>query len=83
MFKFLRFYVVLRQNSIHLRFQQLRLSFSQLKFSRSKFDSSVARGVNNGKLTVNDGCLQVYKNKERQNYYYGQAAFEERGLLTR
>src|SRR5262249_39999620 len=29
---------VLRQNPIHLRFQQLRLSFSQPKISRSKFD---------------------------------------------
>jgi DNA polymerase V len=28
--------VVLRQNSIHVCFQQLRLSFSQPKFSRSK-----------------------------------------------
>jgi putative ABC transport system permease protein len=32
---------VLRQNSIHLRFQQLRLPFFQPKFSRSKFDPSV------------------------------------------
>src|SRR5262245_4023249 len=32
---------VLRQNSIHLRFQQLRLSFSQPKISRSKIDPSV------------------------------------------
>src|SRR5262249_5996946 len=32
---------VLRQNSIHMRFQQLRLSFSQPKISRSKFDSSI------------------------------------------
>src|SRR6266545_1003579 len=32
---------VLRQNSIHLRFQQLRLSFSQPKISRSKFYPSV------------------------------------------
>ena len=31
---------VLRQNPIHLRFQQLRLSFSQPKISRSKFDLS-------------------------------------------
>src|SRR5262245_11063459 len=30
----------LRQNSIHLRFQQLRLSFSQPNISRSKFDAS-------------------------------------------
>jgi hypothetical protein len=32
---------VLRQNSIHMRFQQLRLSFSKPKISRSKFDPSV------------------------------------------
>ena len=32
---------VLRQNPIHLRFQQLRSSFSQPKISRSKFDPSV------------------------------------------
>ncbi len=32
---------VLRQNPIHLRFQQLRFSFSQPKISRSKFDPSV------------------------------------------
>src|SRR5262245_45947319 len=41
----------LRQNSIHLYFQQLRLSFSQPKFSRSKFDprieGSVPRLTNN------------------------------------
>ena len=32
---------VLRQNPVHLRFQQLRFSFSQPNISRSKFDSSV------------------------------------------
>jgi hypothetical protein len=34
-------YVVPRQNSIHLYFQQLRSSFSQPPFSRSKFALSV------------------------------------------
>ena len=36
-----RIAAVLRQNSIHLRFQQLSLSFSQPKFSRPKFDPSI------------------------------------------
>jgi len=34
-------HLVLRQNSIHLRFQQLRLTFSQPKYSRSRFALSV------------------------------------------
>jgi hypothetical protein len=33
--------LVLRQNPIHVRFQQLRLSFSRPKISRSKFDPSL------------------------------------------
>jgi len=33
--------LVIRQNPIHLRFQQLRLSFPKPKVSRSKFDPSL------------------------------------------
>jgi hypothetical protein len=53
---------------------------SQPIFSRSKFDPSLTGVVNNDKLTVNTGCLQVSENKERRDYCYGQPEEEEEGL---
>src|SRR5262249_17817616 len=55
--RFTQQHPVLRQNPIHLRFQQVRLFFSRPKISRSKFDTSVEESlITAGKHVKNDVC---------------------------